>query len=103
MHAPNVERGFTGGLTASYTAGPEYENGDAGRTKFAYGPLGFNVGYGWSSDHVQGLGFRVGAYMPVPLVVAIQPDAYFQFPKRALLGLDGGVGVVIIDPTRAAM
>jgi hypothetical protein len=52
-----------------------------------------NVGYGWTSDDGEGLGARLGLHVPVPLVVAAQPDFYVQLPRRALLGLDGGVGI----------
>lgn len=60
---------------------------------YAYGPVGMNVGYGWTSDDGEGLGARLGLHVPVPLVVAAQPDFYVQLPRRAVLGLDAGVGM----------
>lgn len=93
IHAPRIEPGPTIGVTASYTAGPEYENGDGGPSRFAYGPVGVNFGYGWTSTRIEGLGASIGAHVPIPLVALVQPDVYVQLPKRALFGLDGGVGL----------
>jgi hypothetical protein len=100
-HAPRIEPGLAMGLTASYTAGPEYENGDDGPSRFAYGPVGVNFGYGWTSARIEGLGASIGAHVPVPLIALIQPDVYVQFPKRALLGLDGGVGLTSVRIDRS--
>jgi hypothetical protein len=63
-----------------------------GAMPYAYGPIGVNVGYGWKSDRTEGLGVRLGVYVPA-FVVAIQPDVYVQLPKRVVAGLDAGLGV----------
>jgi hypothetical protein len=63
-----------------------------GGIAYAYGPVGLNVGYGWTSDRSEGFGARLGIHVPV-LFVAAQPDFYVQLPRRAVLGLDAGVGV----------
>jgi len=93
MHSPRIEPGLAIALSASYTAGPEYENGDDGPSRFAYGPVGANFGYGWTSGRIEGLGASIGAHVPVPVIAAVQPDIYLQLPRSALLGLDGGVGL----------
>jgi hypothetical protein len=41
--------------------------------------------------------------VPVPLVVGAQTDLYAQLPKRALLGLDGGVGLTLIPIAEITM
>ena len=64
-----------------------------GGAVYAYGPVGVNLGYGWTSDDGEGPGARLGIHVPVPFVVAAQADFYVQLPRRAVLGLDGGVGV----------
>src|SRR5687767_7889574 len=93
MHSPRIDSGLSGGVAASLTAGPRPTRGDWGGMAYAYGPVGMNVGYGWTSDDGEGLGARLGLHVPVPLVVAAQPDFYVQLPKRAVLGLDAGVGM----------
>ncbi len=94
LHGPRVEPGLSYGIAASHTAGPTYPNGDL-PSKFAYGPVGVNLGYGWISRSDDGLGLRLGLHLPVPLVIGAQADTYLQLPKRALFGLDGGVGFVL--------
>jgi hypothetical protein len=94
MHSPRIDGGLTTGLAASYTAGPRRTRGDEGRIVYAYGPVGVNLGYGWTSDRSEGFGARLGIHVPVPLVVVAQPDFYVQLPRRAVLGLDAGVGMV---------
>lgn len=103
MHGPRIAGGFTTGLAASYTAGPRITRGDNGGMAYAYGPVGVNVGYGWTSEGTEGLGVLLGLHVPVPLVVAAQPDVYVQLPKRAVLGLDAGVGVVLIPISETMM
>ena len=50
-----------------------------------------NVAYGWA-DGDDGAALRLGtAIMLIP--ARFDPDVYVQVPRRALLGLDGGVGV----------
>jgi hypothetical protein len=41
--------------------------------------------------------------VPVPFVVAAQTDLYAQLPRRALLGLDAGVGLTLIPIAEIAM
>ena len=96
MHSPRIEGGFTAGAAASLTVGPRRTRGDEGGVPYAFGPVGFNVGYGWTSDPSGGFGARLGLHVPVPLVVAAQPDFYVQLPRRAVLGLDAGVGVALV-------
>ena len=103
MHGPRVDGGLTTGLAASYTAGPRRTRGDEGDAPYAFGPVGLNVGYGWSSDEIAGFGARVGVHVPVPLVVAAQPDFYLQLPRRAVLGLDAGVGITGIPANSTVM
>lgn len=103
MHSPRIQPGPAIGLTASYTAGPEYENGDDGPSRFAYGPVGVNFGYGWTSTRIDGLGASIGAHVPVPLIPLIQPDIYVQLPKRAVLGFDGGVGLTSVRIDRSVI
>jgi hypothetical protein len=68
-----------------------------GGAAYAYGPVGVNLGYGWTSNpsegFSEGFGARVGLHVPVPFVVAAQTDFYVQLPRRAVLGLDAGVGM----------
>lgn len=103
IHSPRIDPGPSMGVTASYAAGPEYENGDDGPSRFAYGPVGVNFGYGWTSARIEGLGASIGAHVPLPLVVLIQPDVYVKLPKRALLGLDGGVGLTSVRIDRSVI
>lgn len=74
-----------------------------GGMAYAYGPVGVNVGYGWTSYEAEGFAARVGIHVPVPLVVAAQPDFYVQLPRRALFGLDGGIGVAGIPAIETVM
>lgn len=103
MHGPRIDRGFTTGLAASYTAGPRKTRYDNGGMAYAYGPVGVNAGYGWTSESTDGLGVLLGLHVPVPLVVAAQPDVYVQLPKRAVLGLDAGVGVILVPINETMM
>jgi hypothetical protein len=72
-----------------------------GGAAYAYGPVGVNLGYGWTSEDSGGFGSRIGIHVPVPLVVAAQTDFYVQLPRRAVLGLDGGVGMAWIPALTA--
>ena len=74
-----------------------------GGIAYAYGPVGVNFGYGWTSEKTRGLGVRLGLHVPVPFVVAAQTDLYAQLPRRALLGLDGGVGLTLIPIAEIVM
>lgn len=103
MHGPRIDGGLTTGLAASYTAGPRRTRGDEGRAPYAYGPVGLNVGYGWTSDRSEGFGARLGIYVPVPLAVAAQPDFYVQLPRRAVLGLDAGIGIASVPANATVM
>lgn len=103
LHGPRIDGGFTTGYAASYTAGPRTTRGDMGGVAYAYGPVGVNFGYGWTSESTEGLGVRLGLHVPVPMVVAAQPDVYVQLPKRAVLGLDGGVGITLIPIVETMM
>jgi hypothetical protein len=91
-HGPRVQAGPSFGASASLTAGPVYPNGDD-PTKFLYGPFGLNAGYGWASDSTDGAAVRVGLHVPVPFVIAAQPDVYFQVPRRLVGGMDAGLGL----------
>ena len=95
LHGPRIEGGLTTGVAVSYTAGPKRTRGDWGDIAYAYGPVGLNAGYGWTSERIEGLGVRLGVNVPL-LVPLTQPDLYVQLPRRALLGMDGGVGVTSI-------
>jgi hypothetical protein len=103
MHSPRIDGGLTTGVAASLTAGPRRTRGDMGGAPYAYGPVGLNLGYGWTSDRSEGFGARLGIHVPVPLVVAAQPDFYVQLPRRAVLGLDAGVGMTGIPANTTAM
>jgi len=103
MHSPRIDAGMTAGAAASLTAGPRRTRGDEGGVAYAYGPVGFNVGYGWTSDPSGGFGARLGLHVPVPLVVAAQPDFYVQLPRRAVLGLDAGVGTAWVPAMTIVM
>ena len=103
MHSPRIDPGLTTGYVASYTAGPRTTRGDMGGVAYAYGPVGVNFGYGWTSEKTEGLGVRLGLHVPVPFVVAAKADLYAQLPTRALLGLDGGVGVTSIPIAQITM
>ncbi len=103
MHGPRIDGGLTTGLAASYTAGPRRTRGDEGDAPYAYGPVGLNLGYGWTSDKMEGLGARLGIHIPVPLAVAAQPDFYAQLPRRAVFGLDAGVGITGIPANSTVM
>ena len=102
MHGPRIDPGFSWGMAGSYTAVPRLTRGDWGGIAYAYGPVGLNAGYGWTSDQTDGLGVRIGLHAPV-LVVAAQPDLYVQLPKRVSLGLDAGVGVTAIPANTSVM
>lgn len=93
MHGPRIDRGLTTGVVASYTAGPRRTRGDWGDMPYAYGPAGVDAGYGWASDYHEGLGVRFGLHVPIPAYMVSQADVYVQLPKRAVLGLDAGVGM----------
>jgi hypothetical protein len=103
MHSPRIDGGLTTGLAASYTAGPRRTRGDMGRIVYAHGPVGLNLGYGWTSERSEGFGARLGIHVPVPLVLAAQPDLYVQLPRRAVLGLDGGLGIVSVPVQTTVM
>jgi hypothetical protein len=103
MHGPRIDRGLTTGVAASYTAGPRRTRFDAGGAPYAYGPVGVDVGYGWVSDRTDGLGVRLGLHVPVPAAMAAQPDLYLQLPRRAVLGLDLGIGVAAIPINESIM
>jgi len=103
MHSPRIDGGLTTGAAASYTAGPRRTRGDNTGMAYAYGPLGVNVGYGWTSDRIEGFGVRIGIHVPVPLVVAAQPDLYVQLPGPAVLGLDAGVGMASVPAHATVM
>ena len=103
MHSPRIDGGLSAGLAASFTAGPRRTRGDWGGMAYAYGPVGMNVGYGWTSDDGEGLGARLGLHVPVPAVVAAQPDFYVQLPRRAVLGLDAGVGMAWVPAMTIVM
>ena len=102
MHSPRVDGGLTTGVAASLTAGPRRTRGDMGGAAYAYGPVGLNLGYGWTSDDSEGFGARLGIHVPV-LVVAAQPDFYVQLPRRAVLGLDAGVGMTGVPAMETVM
>lgn len=95
LHSPRIDGGLTAGVAASYTSGPKRTRADWGDIAYAYGPLGLNAGYGWTSDRIEGLGVRLGVNVPL-LVALTQPDLYVQLPRRVLIGLDGGVGVTLV-------
>jgi hypothetical protein len=103
MHSPRIDGGLSTGLAASYTAGPRRTRGDMGGMPYAYGPVGLNAGYGWTSDRSEGFGARLGIHVPIPLVVAAQPDFYVQLPRRAVLGLDAGVGTAWVPAAAIVM
>jgi len=103
MHSPRVDAGFTAGVAASYTAGPRRTRGDWGGIPYAYGPVGMHAGYGWTSADIEGLGARLGIHVPVPFVLAAQPDLYIQFPRRMVLGLDAGIGMTSIPAGAVVM
>ena len=65
--------------------------------------MGVNLGYGWTSDRSEGFGARLGIHVPVPLVVAAQTDFYVQLPRRAVLGLDAGVGTAWVPAMATVM
>lgn len=95
-HSPRVWAGPSLGASASATAGPAYEAGDDGRNRFLWGPVGLNAGYGWSSATQDLPSVRVGIHVPVPVVALVQPDLYIQVPRKAVGGLDAGVGVSVV-------
>lgn len=103
MHGPRIDGGLTTGLVASHTAGPRVTRGDYGDMPYAFGPVGVNVGYGWTSDRYESLGVRLGLHVPVPLVIGAQPDIYVQLPRRIVLGLDAGVGVASIPANESVI
>jgi hypothetical protein len=66
---------------------------------FLLPPLSGAFAYGWRGDSTDvGLRFGAGAGGAFQLEL----DAYLQFPRRLLLGLDGGVGVGALLPSLAA-
>jgi hypothetical protein len=103
MHSPRIDGGLTTGVAASLTAGPRRTRGDMGGIAYAYGPVGVNLGYGWTSDESGGFGSRLGIHVPVPFVVAAQTDFYVQLPRRAVLGLDAGVGMAWVPVMTTVM
>jgi hypothetical protein len=93
-HGPQIESGWTGGLTAAYPLGPRYSNGDWGQTPFLYGPLGVNLGHGWRQSE-NGGAIQLGVHVPATLALfppgffeIAQADAYYQLPA-----MDAGFGV----------
>jgi hypothetical protein len=87
-HGPRVAPGFAGGMSLSTNRSSTYEGATS---PFVVGPFGINVGYGWAHGD-SGAALRLGAAM-LPIPPRFDPDIYVQVPRRALLGLDGGIGV----------
>lgn len=100
-HGPRVEPGASVGVTAAYASGPKVPS-DIFSTPFLLGTVGLNIGHGWVPERADAPAARVGFHVPVPVLLAMQGDAYVQAPARWLGPLDGGVGLntFLVMPTR---
>ena len=65
---------------------------------FAIPPATLGGAFGWRDSSLDS-GLRFGAALAYP---GFDLDAYLQFPRRLLLGLDGAVGVSALVPSPAA-
>jgi hypothetical protein len=97
-HAPRVEPGPSMELSAG-VAGIPATRGTPGYSGFVPSPATIGGAYGWRNDSLD-VGLRVGG--GVNFIFALDLDAYLQLPRRALLGLDGGIGVGAVIPSIAS-
>jgi len=92
-HGPRVEPGFSFGASASVLARAKHQTSYA--NPFVLGPLGLDLGYGWSGTETTP-GVRLGAEMLFPLL-PFDPDVYVQLPSKMLLGAQGGIGIAATE------
>jgi len=96
-HAPNIDPGPAFEVSAWLPAsvrdtGPGYK-------PFLAPPVSMLLAYGWR-DSLSDAALRVAA--GVTSIFEFDLDAYAQLPHRALLGLDGGIGVSALVPSLAS-
>jgi hypothetical protein len=87
MHGPAVDRGFQVGATLIASKGRDYP-----RIIPPFVPPGgtLYLAYGWAGKPDR-VAMRFAAQL-TPLPPKVDSDVYLKLPRRALLGLDGGVG-----------
>src|SRR5690242_16819763 len=90
-HGPDVNSGFSGGVSASLGSGPRYENGDD-PGPFYSGAAAVSAAYGIRPVSNSRPAFRFGVQGPTAGGLAV--DAFAQTPRRWLGKVSGGIGVL---------
>lgn len=90
-HSPRVDPGLSGSIDIGLP-----ELGRQSNVPFVFSPANAQLAYGWRDDST-GAGLRVAA--GVGSILQLDGDAYVELPRRALGGLDGGIGVAGLWPS----
>jgi hypothetical protein len=96
-HGPRVEPGPSAEFSVGLQA-PRNRANEGGWPPFVFPPASGNIAYGLRDNSLD-FGLRVAG--GISAMLQFQADVYAQLPRRALLGLDGGVGVAAIAPSPA--
>lgn len=100
-HGPQVENALSGGLTAGWSVGPKYNQGDYfGDWPVMVPSIGLNLNRGWRAEQADEGAFQIGLHVPA-IAVATFPaglllthfDSYYQFPASWTKELDAGAGL----------
>jgi hypothetical protein len=97
LHGPRVVDGWHGGASLAVPAGPPPRAPGAvtSRDAFVQSPSDLRLAYGFTDENPWHPALLVGAQAtPFFLFTNLQADAYLQVPRRLLLGLDAGGGVI---------
>jgi len=99
-HGPQVENALSGGLSAGWSVGPKYMQGDWGEWPVLVPSIGANVSRGWRGDQLDEGALQLGLHLPALAVAAfpaglmlMQGDSYYQFPATWTGDLDAGAGL----------
>ena len=96
-HSPRVDAGAAMEFAAALPASARQNT--PGFPSLVLPPSSIMVAGGWRSDATDfAARFAAGVSSPFELDL----DAYVQLPRHALLGLDGGVGIVALAPSFAS-
>ena len=98
-HGPRVEPGPSAELSVGLNSPSGRAPDEGGWPPFGFPPFSGGLGYGLRDDSLD-LGVRLSG--GITMMLQLQSDVYAQLPRRALLGLDGGVGVAAIYPSLAS-
>jgi hypothetical protein len=90
-HSPDVQPGFSGGMSAAVGNGPTYENGDD-PGPFYFGAVTASAAYGIRPTSESRPAFRLGFQAPTEGGAAL--DLYVQTPRRWLHPVTAGVGLM---------